>query len=373
MGKAGAQAAVLDEPGRIADQDPGGMFALLGRWPEQWEAAASLARGARLPEASAARRASGTGFRHVVVSGMGGSAIGGDLLRSYLADSMRVPLVVNRSYACPAFVGPDTLFVAVSYSGGTEETLAAVSAALERGAEVAGVTSGGRLENKCRRAGKAVFPVPGGLPPRQALGYLFLSVLGLLEGLGLAPDQASAVEETGDLMSYLVRSYGSEVPTAENPAKILAVSLHGRIPVIYGVQDRTDAVALRWRGQFHENSKNWAASNALPELDHNEITSWPALSGLTRKSVAVIFLEDAEDGARMERRREITRRLIAPHVADVAGVRSRGRSRLARLFSLVLLGDFVSAYLAVLNRVDPLPVPVIEDLKKALTENSPPE
>ncbi len=371
--KAEPNAAVLDDPGRIARQDPSGMFSLLARWPQQWQEAAERAKDARLPEESQARGSGTGGFRHVVVSGMGGSAIGGDLLRSYLGDSLSVPLVVNRSYACPAFVGPDTLFVAVSYSGNTEETLSSLAEALRRGAEVAGVAGGGRLQEECQRAGKVVFPVPGGLPPRQALGYLLLPVLGLLESLGLAADQSSAIEETGEVLAELVDAYGPDVPAAENPAKDLAISLHGKVPVIYGVEGRTDAVAVRWRGQIHENSKNWATSNVLPELDHNEVTGWRSLSAVTREAVWLIFLEDVEDGERMARRRELTRGLISPFVSGAVTVQSRGRGRLARLLSLVLLGDFVSCYLAVLNRVDPFPVPLIEDLKKALAGQSPPE
>ncbi|MFQ5914819.1 MAG: bifunctional phosphoglucose/phosphomannose isomerase [Nitrospinota bacterium] len=364
MGK--AEAAILDDPGRIALQDPNGMFGLLAQWPEQWRSAAALAQGVRLPEGART-----SGFRHVVISGMGGSAIGGDLLRSCLGDSLIVPLIVHRSYSCPGFVNPNTLFIAVSYSGNTEETLSSFADALERGAEVAGVTTGGALEEECRRAGKAVFPVPRGLPPRQALSYLFLPVLALAQELGLANDQDSAIGETGEVLLELVRAYGPEAPTAGNPAKSLAVLLHGRVPAVYGVEGRTGAVAVRWRGQFHENSKNWATSNVLPEMNHNEIAGWPSLSGLTQKAVYVIFLEDLEDGERMARRREITRELIAPHVSGTITVQSRGESRLARLFSLVVLGDFVSCYLAVLNRVDPLPVPAIEDLKKALAAPSP--
>ena len=357
---------LLDDPGGIARRDPGGMFGILAEWPGQWRSAAARAMDAEWPKSPP-----GGGFRNLVISGMGGSAIGGDLLNACLGDALGIPLVVNRSDACPGFVGPGTLFVAVSYSGDTEETLSAAADALRRGAEVVGVTSGGALASECRRAGKAVFSAPGGLPPRQALAHLFLPMLGLVQALGLADDQSTAVEETGEVLSEAAGLYGPDVPVSENPAKRLASALHGKIPVVCGVQGRTDAVAARWRSQFHENSKNWAAANALPELAHNEITSWLSLSALTRRVVCMIFLEDQEDGARMARRRQLTRDAIAPHVAGAFSVRSRGQSRLARLFSLVAQGDFVSCYLAVLNEADPLPVPAIEDLKTALAADSP--
>ena len=136
------------------------------------------------------------------------------------------------------------------------------------------------------------------------------------------------------------------------------------------MQGLTDAVALRWRSQIHENSKNWATMAALSELDHNEITSWLSLSSITQQVVSLVFLEDREDGDLMFRRRQITWDAVSPHVAGAFTVQSQGESRLARLFSLVLLGDFVSCYLAVLNQVDPLPVPVIEELKQALSIGS---
>ena len=368
MGTSPTVTAVLDETDRIAQLDPNGMFGILSGWPEQWQNAAGLAKKVQMPGAVRTGR-----FQHVVISGMGGSAIGGDLLNDYLSDSLTVPLTVSRSYTCPPHVGRNTLFVAVSYSGNTEETLSALSGALQREAEVVAVTTGGAAEEECQRAGRPVIRVPKGLPPRQALGYLFLSVLGILEGVGLAGKQKGAMDETGGLLSDWVREYGPEAPLSENRAKDLAVSLHGKVPVIYGVQGRTGAVASRWRGQFHENSKNWATFNVLPELDHNEITGWASLSEVTRKLVYLIFLEDSEDGERMARRREITRKLIGPHVSGWSRVASHGKGRLARLFSLIVLGDFVSCYLALLNDVDPLPVPVIEDLKKALAAPLPTE
>lgn len=368
MGTSPVAAAVLDEPDHIAQFDPNGMFDILSGWPEQWQKAAGLVNNAQLPGAG------GTGrFRNVVISGMGGSAIGGDLLNDYLSDSLTVPLSVSRSYTCPPYVSRDTLFVAVSYSGNTEETLSALKEALKRKAEVVAVTTGGALAEECGRAGRPVIPIPKGLPPRQALGYLFLPVLGVLERMGLAEGQKAAVEETKGLLAGWVQEYGPVVPHLENRAKTLAAALHKKVPVIYGVQGRTGAVASRWRGQFHENSKNWATSNVLPELDHNEITSWATLSDVTRRLVYLIFLEDSEDGQRMERRREITRKLIEPDVSGAISIRSSGESRLARLFSLIVLGDFVSCYLAVLNGVDPLPVSVIEDLKKELAETQPTE
>jgi glucose/mannose-6-phosphate isomerase len=340
------------------------MFGILGRWPEQWAEATRLARQV----AGSWEWVDPAGLAHIVVAGMGGSAIGGDLLRSYTSDVLRIPLIVSRSYVPPAFVGGKTLFIAASYSGDTEETLSAAALARRAGARVMALTSGGRLALECRGGGEAVISLPSGFPPRQALAYLFLPLLGVLQGLRLLPDETAALEETGRLLELLVGRYGPDRPVGENPAKALAASLFERFPVIYGVQDRTDAIALRWRGQFHENSKVWACANVLPELDHNEVTAFTSLPQLTRASLHVIFLEDREVSPRMARRLLLTRDLIAPQVAGVTSAKGEGESRLARIFSLVVLGDFVSCYLALLYGVDPLPVPVIEALKGAMAE-----
>ena len=355
---------LLDDPAHRSRVDRHGMFEILGRWPEQWAEATKLAR-----QVTDCRDSKGLDeTAHVVVAGMGGSAIGGDLLRSCTSDTLGVPLAVSRSHLPPAFVGGRTLFIAVSYSGNTEETLSATTLARRAGARVIAVASGGRLAAECQERGEQVICVPSGLPPRQALAFLFLPLLGLLQGLGFLGDQTAAMEETERLLKVLVDRYGPDRPSGENPAKDLAAALFERVPVIYGVQDRTDAVAVRWRGQFHENSKVWASANVLPELDHNEVTAFASLPELTRARLQVVFLEDSEDSPRIARQIELTRDLIAPQVAGVTCARTEGESRLSRLFSLIVLGDFVSCYLALLYGVDPLPVPVIESLKRALAE-----
>lgn len=356
--------AVLDDRAQILDQDRGGMFNLLASWSTQWRSAADMIPSIGWPEVPT------SGFRNVVISGMGGSAIGGDLLSACFGDVLRIPLIVRRSYECPEFVGPETLFIAVSYSGNTEETLSSLAGAIGRGAIAVAVTSGGRLKSEFRDKNVPVYSIPEGLPPRQALAPLFLAQMRLLQGVGVIPESSEGIEEVGETLDELARLYSPDVSTDTNPAKQMAYALFNRVPVIYGVQGLTEAVALRWRTQIHENSKNWATTAVLPELDHNEITSWLSLSSITQQVISLVFLEDREDGDRMLRRRQITWDAVSPHVAGAFTVQSQGESRLARLFSLVLLGDFVSCYLAVLNRIDPLPVPVIEELKQTLNAGS---
>lgn len=305
----------------------------------------------------------------IVVVGMGGSAIGGDLLRTYLATDLRLPLWVVRNYHLPLFVNPGTLAFIASYSGNTEETRSSFRDAVKAGCQVVVITGGGRLGEEGKARGLPLISIPTGLPPRAALGYLFFPLLAVLEGSGLISPQREALQETEGLLAELSKIYGPRRPTPENPAKQLALRLRGRLPFIYGSQDHTEAVALRWKGQLNENSKHMAVYNGFPELNHNEIMGWEA-AGELMKSALFLFLRDSEDHPRVARRMEITAEIAAQRGGEVISIASQGRSRLARLFSLICLGDFVSYYLALAKGVDPTPVASIDSLKKALDARS---
>lgn len=305
------------------------------------------------------------GLSQIVVAGMGGSAIGGDLLRTYLATDLRVPLWVVRNYHLPPFVSRGTLAFIASYSGNTEETLSCFHDAVEAGCQVVVLTAGGRLGEEGKAQGLPLIAIPTGLPPRAALGYLFFPLLAVLEGSGLIFPQGEYLQETEGLLADLSQDYGPKASVSENLAKQIALRLEGRLPFICGSQDHTEAIALRWKGQLNENSKHIAAYNCFPELNHNEIMSWES-AGEIMKSALFIFLRDVEDHPRVARRMEITAEIAGQHGGEVISITSRGRSRMARLFSLICLGDFVSYYLALAKGVDPTPVASIDSLKKAL-------
>ena len=304
-------------------------------------------------------------LRHILVIGMGGSAIGGDLLRSYLSPHLRIPVLVNRNYKLPRFAGPGTLTFVVSYSGNTEETQSAFQVARKEGCFPVLITSGGRLASEGARYSFPVIIVPPGLPPRVALGYLFFPLLGLLEKIGLAPPQQEALKETEDLLFQLSQAYSPQCPTYANMAKQLALKLQGKIPWVYGVQDHTEAIALRWKGQMNENSKALAVYNLFPELNHNEIAGWE-VSERFLEEIAWVFLKDKDDLPRISKRMEITAKLAGQSGIQVLQAISEGKNRLARLFSLIYLGDFVSYYLALLKGVDPTPVASLDYLKREL-------
>ncbi|MBI3327761.1 MAG: bifunctional phosphoglucose/phosphomannose isomerase [Nitrospinae bacterium] len=339
--------------------DRSGMVHLLVDFPEQVQEGERLGESAELPLAE--------DVRAIVVAGMGGSAIGGDLLRSYLNPECRVPIWVNRHYILPAFVGPETLVCAVSYSGDTEETLRAFEDARARGAKLLAVTSGGQLAEMAEQARVPCVRVAAGMPPRATLGYLFTPLLTILARLGLIPGQRAAIAETVELLREIAAQSRPGVETFRNQPKGLAMHLHEKFPAVYGVQDFSDVVAYRWRTQFNENSKVLASHHVFPELNHNEVVGWGAPLSLSQ-CVWVVFLRDTQELDRIARRIEITKTLLQEKAAWITEVWSQGRSRLTRLFSLLYLGDFTSYYLALLYGVDPTPVQAIDVLKQRSAE-----
>jgi glucose/mannose-6-phosphate isomerase len=341
----------------ITAVDPSGMYQRLLAFPDQVKEAVAIGRTARLKLNTA-------GIRNIVLCGLGGSAIGGDLLRSYCAGELTVPLMVNRHYTLPAFVNSTTLVIASSYSGNTEETTTAHREALRRKARLLCITSGGRTARLATRHHSALISIPGGSPPRAALGYSFFPLLIALERLGIIKDKRREISETISLLEKQ-RSRFSTPDPATNPALTLASQLQGRISVIYSSTERFDAVNTRWRGQIAENGKALSFGHVLPEMNHNELVGWKTLRP-QMQDMQVVFLRDAHDHPRVKVRMDITRQILEQYTPHITEVWSEGRSLLARIFSLVYLGDWVSLYLAVLHKEDPTPVAVIDHLKNEL-------
>ncbi len=350
----------LDNADALYRLDSTGMFAALGGLPAQCaEACRDLPEQGGLPEIGA--------ISHIMVTGLGGSAIGGDMLRVYAAGRCSIPVVVNRDYVLPEFVGADTLVFAVSYSGNTEETLSAYGEARKKGAPVIAVTTGGKLEEAARRDGVTVIKIPSGIAPRAATGFLFLPTLRVLQKLGVLPDKGDELSEMIALLKDLRKKLEPETPTEENPAKQIARKLHRKLPVIWGAAGTTEVVAQRWKGQINENAKAPAYWNMLPELNHNEIVGFQFPIEILNQ-VHVIILRDAHDHSRVHKRIEITKDLIKDVANGYTEVRASGSGALARLYSLIYTGDYASVYLAALYGVDPGPVAVIDHLKKELAK-----
>jgi glucose/mannose-6-phosphate isomerase len=352
-------ATLLDEPSTYAAWDPRALRDLLRAFPQQVREAERLADGIGLgPDTP----------RAVLVLGMGGSAAAGDLLQALCHDRAPFPVQVIRGYTVPSWVAADTLVVASSYSGGTEETLAAFDAARARRARIVAVTSGGPLAERAGRDSLPWIRIPPGLPPRAALAYLLVPVLTLLDGMARVLGGPEERAEAVTVLQTIAAELAPEVATGLNPAKELAVWLAGRLPAIYGT-DTTAAVAYRWRTQLEENAKVLALSGVLPEMNHNAIEAWDA--GPVG-DWAVVLLRDPHEHPRVARRARLTRPITEAR-APTREVWARGRGLLARLLSLVLLGDWTSYYLAVLRGVDPWSVETLEAFKRRMARADDPE
>jgi len=349
---------ILDDPVARKARDPADMLGLVLGLPNQVQAGWAAGEEADLPALPSPPVA-------VAVLGMGGSGIGGDLLRSVLAGECTVPVVVVKDYRVPRWFSQGTLAFAVSYSGNTEETLAAYQAARDRGASVVAITSGGRLAEMAQRDGVPVIRLPAGLPPRAAIGHLFFPMLALLHRLGVLSSWGEEVRECVEVLRSLGERLGPSAPVDRNPAKHLATRLHGGVPVVYATASLLEPAALRWKCQFNENSKTLALWNVFPELNHNETVGWGVEPELAR-SFQVVLLRDREEDPRITQRVAITVDLALHRAGGLHEVRSEGRGKLARLFSTILFGDLTSVYLAYLRGVDPTPVDVIEELKRRL-------
>lgn len=349
--------------GNFRAHDPADMYSAIKNFPQQIADAIEIGKGGPKVKKNAKR---------VVILGMGGSAIGGDLLRSYISafkDHGGVDVIVNRDYN-PPLVGKNDLLIASSYSGNTEETLSAYNAARKNAGEVLAITTGGKLAKSAKSAPYNTITLPSGLQPRAALGFSFfpllytLTVKSQLFGETVKKETEKGIGETIELLTTL-SDMCSMGPDNDNAAYMLAKEINGKVPVIYSATERLDTVNLRWRGQIQENAKYLAFGNLIPEMNHNEINGWSHPAKLVEKFVT-IYLHDKDDHKQNKKRLAITRDIIGNTSGGTISVEAQGKSALARMFSLIHLGDWVSYYLAAMNGVDPSPVPVIESLKAQL-------
>jgi glucose/mannose-6-phosphate isomerase len=362
---------ILD--GDFSELDKANMIELLEEFPQKMRDALRLGEEFIIPTNLLANTITATttfptqNFKNIVVLGMGGSAIGGDLLSDYLADKLSMPIVVIRGYDIPKFVDENSLVFAVSYSGNTEETLSALKRCLEAKARVIALTSGGKFAALAQENNFPVIKVPAGIQPRAAISYLFFPILKVLERMGIAKERHEETEETLNILQELSKEYGAKSPLKNNFAKKVALSMYQHLPLVYGSEGLLKAVAMRWKTQINENSKWPCFWNVFPELDHNEIVGYEIENNINRQ-VKIIYLQDKEGLLRVEQRRKITRKIIEDKLAEFIVCPTKGKGKMARMFSLIFLGDLASYYLAILNQVDPSPVACIEDLKKELAK-----
>jgi glucose/mannose-6-phosphate isomerase len=305
------------------------------------------------------------GLGPMLVCGMGGSAIGGDLAAAALGDRLTKPMTTVRGYELPSWSSPDSIVLCASYSGGTEETLACYEAAGALGAVRVAVTTGGRLAEAARADGVPVIPIPAGLQPRAAVAYMTVSALEVAAAAEVGQGVRTEIDAAASGLAQLVREWGPDADS-DSLAKRVAQRIHRTCVCVYGAGPTT-AAAKRWKTQLNENAKVPAFAAELPEADHNEIVGWQNASALG--SFMAVFLEDADQHPRVRQRVELTASLIEGEAAGTLRLESVGSNPVERLLSLVLLGDLVSVYLAVLQGTDPTPVLPIDRLKAALARD----
>jgi glucose/mannose-6-phosphate isomerase len=345
---------MLDSQEQIRALDKARMLDALDKMPSQLMEGLRVGRGVGPSKIKPDR---------VLVCGVGGSAIGGDILCEWMSTLSDTPCHVSRSYAVPSSTGKGSLVLVASYSGDTEETLSMFEEARKRGAKLVAVSSGGRLTSFATKGDIPVARLPKGMMPRASVGYMLGTMIGILERAGLVSEEKQ-FEEAVRVLEGVVSECKAGVPTVDNLAKKMAHQLYGTIPVVVGY-DISRPVAKRWANQFNENAKTLSFSSHLPELNHNEIVGW--MKDSRSKGFSAIFLNHDHAGDAMKKRAKATRDMFL-RVAQVHEVSARGRAPLAQMLSLMLFGDYVSVYLGLLGSEDPSSNEPIDELKAILSK-----
>jgi glucose/mannose-6-phosphate isomerase len=327
--------------------------------PEQVSQAWTLGQSLALPDGY-------RDTRSIVITGMGGSAIGGTLTQALVAGECPVPLALVRDYSLPAWVGPETLVIGSSHSGNTEETLAACQAALDRGARLLAITRGGKLGALAEQHNQPVWRFEHTGQPRSAVGFSFMLTLAALARLGLVADKSEQVAGAVEAMRAQQHKLRAESPVAQNPAKRMAGQLIDRLAAVFAA-DFLAPVARRWKGQLNEVSKAAALFDELPEMNHNSVVGTVYPEGLVSKFM-VLFLQSAHDHPRNRRRADVTREIYMTAGFNTDVIEASGQSPLAHMLTTLHFGDYTAYYLAMCYGIDPSPIPQIDYLKEQLTQ-----
>jgi len=348
----------LEDPEEIKQIDKADMLKFCLNMSKHYRKATSLAADITVKYAKPC---------NIIIAGMGGSAIGGELLKDWAREKIHVSIEVNREYHLPVYANKRTLVLVTSYTGDTEETLSALLDAIKKKCMIYCITSGGLLLEIAKQLNIPHLQVPAGMPPRAALPYMLIPLLVFLEKIGLASDISKEIDEALPIIEGIEKQNAVEIPVKNSLIKTLAVNIEGFIPAIYGFGIYS-SVARRFKQQINENAKMMAKWDNLPELDHNEVVGYEKTKGITSQFV-VIFIRDKDEPIEIRSRIEITKNLIEPSVAGIYEVWSQGENGLAKMLSVVAVADFLSNYLAILRKVDSTPVKTINKLKDLLKKD----
>jgi glucose/mannose-6-phosphate isomerase len=306
------------------------------------------------------------GVDKVIILGMGGSAIGGDVVRRLALAESKAPVWVHRDYGLPPFLDDNTLVIASSYSGNTEETISAFTQSLKTRAKKLVLTTGGKLKQLAQGEGIPIFIIDYQAPPRAAFPHSFITLIGIFQKLGLFKDKSAELREGLKILDKLARDLIETTPLASNPAKQLATKLYRHAVIVYGAELLSE-VARRWKTQLNENSKTLAFFELLPELNHNAVVGY-GFPPEVKERVFVVLLRSNLFNPRNQLRYEATAQLLAKAKIKHQMVEGTGASPLAQVMSLILFGDYTSFYLALLNRIDPTPLDSVDFVKKYLAQ-----
>ena len=351
---------MLDDLQLIKKIDKSKMLDTITNFPEQIKETTDIVKSAEINKFFK--------IDNIIMDGMGGSAISGDILQTLLRDRLNIPVFVNREYDLPRWANKDTLTIFQSYSGNTEETLSAFKHACQKKCKIIGISSGGKLQEYCEKRGISHIKIPSGLQPRAATAFLLFSSLLTLKKINVLKDDVdSEIKETIELTTDFRNKNKKDIAEKDNLSKQIARKLHNTIPQVYGWSIYSP-IARRWCTQFNENSKIIARYDLVPESNHNDIVGWSQNPEASKKFSCLLFRDDRIESIYLEKRLNFMKKLFEDVAANVIEVQIRGKKTLPKMIYAMYLGDFVSCYLAVLRKTDPTPVDVIIELKKALAE-----
>jgi len=351
---------MLDDIESMKKLDKSNMLKVLEEFPDQIIKTVGIVENSDLPNLYK--------IDDIIISGMGASAISGDIIQTLFRDKFEIPIYVNRYYDLPKWANKNTLLISQSYSGNTEETLSAFKHAYQKHCKIISISSGGKLEEYCLKRQIPLIKIPSGYQPRSAIAYNLFSTLLILKKVGLLQkDIDSMIDESIDITKELNNKIKKEVPKENNIAKKIAEQINNTIPQIYG-WDIYMPIARRWSTQFNENAKMISKYDEVPECNHNDIVGWSVDSEISKKFSCIIFRDESIESVYIKTRLKFMKKLYDDMASNSIEIHVRGKKRLSKMLYSMYLGDYISIYLAFLRKVDPTPVVAIEELKNVLSK-----
>ncbi len=351
---------MLDDLEEISKIDKSNMIESVQEFPEQIEQSEKIVEQSNLDSIYK--------VDNIVVTGMGGSAISGDIIQAFFRDKTEIPVYVNRQYDLPKWVHKDTLVLAQSYSGNTEETLSSFKHAYQKRCKIIGISSGGKLEEYCKKRNVNHIKIPTGYQPRAATGYMLFIALNVLKNTGiLRIDIDKEIDETIRESKQVRDNNNKDIPSEKNFCKKTAERINGNIPQVYAFKQYSP-IAKRWCTQFNENSKIICRYDEVSESNHNDIVGWSMSPEFTKNFSCILFRDKEEESIYMEKRFEFMKKLFKTNAKDMIEINIEGKKTLSKMIKTMYIGDFISCYLAILRKIDPTPVNIISELKDELSK-----